>query len=72
MNVTYIHGGKKDKQYICRISLCLHVFEETTPQLELVGLNIGINNKLHLYSLIKEKFRTEFYRNLELNEKHII
>lgn len=54
MIVVYIHRGIKDK-YIFRILLCLRIFEEAIPQLELVGLNSSANNVEKLYTLIKEE-----------------
>lgn len=52
---------KKNEQYIFKILLCLHVFEEATPSLNLVGLNSSANNILQLYTLIKEEI---FYKEL--------
>lgn len=55
--------SKKEKQYIFRILLCLHIFEEATPQPDLVGLNSSANNKQKLYTLIKEKTLYKRLRN---------
>ena len=54
-NDCHVYPQRQKDKYIFRISLCLCIFEEAIPQLELVGLNSSANNIEKLYTLIKEE-----------------
>lgn len=48
-NDCHVYPQRQKDKYIFRISLCLCIFEEAIPQLELVGLNSSANNRETIY-----------------------